>query len=64
MSNSNLSPCHVSIGYSSVSGNLCPQDGVYKYANNNREFFCDRGSVFPQSSGIDVCVTLMSYVME
>lgn len=53
---------HVPIGFTTVSGNLCPQDGVYKAKQNNRLYICSHGNPMPKHLGQDTLLELVSYI--
>ena len=50
---------NVPIGYSIVSGNLCPENGVYTY--NKRHCICKRGETMPLCNGKAIVWALESY---
>jgi len=51
----------VPIGYLTVSGNECPQDGVYLSTNDNHRTICRKGEFIPQRNGFDVTYRLEAY---
>jgi hypothetical protein len=53
---------HVPIGTITVSGNLCPQDGVYKTKYSSRRYICRRGKFMPRPKGKDYLLELESYL--
>jgi len=55
-------PIHVPIGFITVSGNTCPQDGVYISKNNSRRYICRREKVMPKVYGEDKLLELESYL--
>jgi len=52
---------HVPIGYFTISGNLCPQDGVYLSSNGHSRFVCWRGRPMPANDGKQTGWILESY---
>jgi len=55
-------PFHVPIGTITVSGNLCPQDGIYKSKHSSRRYICRRGQFMPKHLGCDGLLELESYL--
>jgi len=53
---------HVPIGFTTVSGNPCPQDGVYISKHNNRRYICRRGKAMPKPLNEDSLLELESYL--
>ena len=53
---------HVPIGTITVSGNMCPQDGVYRAKNNSRRYICRRGRHMPYANGKGELLELESYL--
>ena len=52
---------HVPMGYFTISGNLCPQDGVYLSTNDNSRSICRRGRLMPANNGNRTGWILESY---
>ena len=57
----NNSARNIPIGYFTVSGNSCPEDGVYTSANDNYRTLFWKGDIFSQHHGMDTTWTLNSY---
>ena len=53
---------HVPIGFTTVSGNPCPQDGIYISKHNNRRYICRRGKAMPKPLNEDSLLELESYL--
>ena len=52
----------IPIGYFTASGNICLQDGVYIASNDNRRLICWSGRLMPTNNGLEVGLTLESYL--
>jgi hypothetical protein len=59
-----IAPLNVPIGYFIITGNLCPQDGIYRAANDNSRSICNKGEVMPEIAGQETGWTLESYWMR
>jgi len=53
---------HIPIGFITISGNPCPQDGVYKSQNSIRRYICRRGKSMPYPNGGEGLLELESYL--
>lgn len=53
---------HVPLGTITVSGNLCPQDGVYKSEDISRRYICRRGGYMPKLRDKEGLLELESYL--
>ena len=53
---------HVPLGTVVVSGNPCPQDGIYISKNGSRRYICRRGRAMPKVQGKDKLLRLDSYL--
>jgi len=54
---------HVPIGHITVSGNFCPQDGIYKPKDAYRRYICRRGRIMPRVFDKDALFELESYLL-